>query len=304
MTNTLDDEVVIAIKGFDKNFACLGFQYEVGKTYEHEGKVKICESGFHACEHPLNVFKYYPPATSRYALVKQSGQLVRHNDDTKVASAKIIIEAELQLSQIIERAVQWVFARAKWAEGPVAKEPNEGATASGNQGAAMASGNQGAAMASGNQGAAMASGNQGAATASGHRGAATASGDCGAATASGHRGAATASGYQGAATASGHYGAATASGHYGAATASGHSGAATASGYQGAATASGNCGAATASGDCGRAMGAEGCALFLVHRDTNYKITHAWAGIVGQNNIEPMTCYTLNDQGQPTKCEE
>jgi hypothetical protein len=132
---------------------------------------------------------------------------------------------------------------------------------------------------------------------------ATASGVRGAATASGYSGAATASGDSGAATASGDSGAATASGVRGAATASGVRGAATASGYSGAATASGDSGAATASGRFGRVRGADGCALFLVHRDSEWKITHAWAGIVGTGGIKADTWYTLDADGVPVECD-
>ena len=101
----------------------------------------------------------------------------------------------------------------------------------------------------------------------------------------------TASGYSGAATASGNYGAATASGTYGAATASGNSGAATASGYYG---------AATASGYSGKAKGADGCALFLLERDNDWKIVAAWAGIVGRNGIKADTFYRLV-KGEPVE---
>ena len=199
------EETVVTVKGFDKNLRCKGFQFEIGKTYEHEGAVVICQSGFHGIEgHPLQVLRYYSPATSRYAVATQSGSLARDSEDSKIVSAKIIIDAEIALPALIERAVKWVFDRVK----PEAKadEPHGAATASGYFGAATASGNYGAATASGNYGAATASGNSGAATASGYSGAATASGYYGAATASGNSGAATASGNSGAATASGDYG--------------------------------------------------------------------------------------------------
>lgn len=97
----MTDEVITSYKGFALDWTCRGFQFEVGKTYEHVGTVKACEGGFHACEHPLNVFEYYAPATSRFALVKQSGTIARHGSDTKIASGRITIEAELKLPEII-----------------------------------------------------------------------------------------------------------------------------------------------------------------------------------------------------------
>jgi hypothetical protein len=136
-------EVIPSYKGFDADLQCRGFQFEVGQTYEHDGPVKACSSGFHACEHPLDVFGYYPPASSRFAVVKQYGPFDRDGGDTKVASARISIDAEIRLPELIQAAVDWVFARAKWVDGPVATAANEAATASGTQGAATASGYEG-----------------------------------------------------------------------------------------------------------------------------------------------------------------
>ena len=59
------DKIIKTYKGFDKNLCCRDMQYEIGKSYE-EHSAKVCDRGFHACERPLDVFKYYPPATSRY----------------------------------------------------------------------------------------------------------------------------------------------------------------------------------------------------------------------------------------------
>jgi len=100
--------VVIAYKGFDSALKCRGFQYEVGKTYTHDGEVQACQSGFHSCENPLDVLKYYPLNGSRFALVELSGELSRHGDDSKIASGKITVRAELKIPELVAATVAWV----------------------------------------------------------------------------------------------------------------------------------------------------------------------------------------------------
>ena len=76
-------------KGTDNNLQCRGYQYEVGKEYEHDGNVELCDSGFHACKDPLDVFGFYGPATSRFFEVEQSGEV--KTDEEKTVSSKIKI---------------------------------------------------------------------------------------------------------------------------------------------------------------------------------------------------------------------
>ena len=195
-----------AYKGFNEKLQCNPngepFQYEIGKEYEHEGDVKPCRSGFHACTSPLDVLWYYPPSTSRYCEVEVDDDSKGDNDDSKVASKKIKIGAEIGVVGLAKAHIEYVKEHVTHH----VDENNRGAATAGNYGAATA-GEYGAATA----------GKYGAATA-GKYGAATA-GNYGAATA-GKYGAATA-GDSGAATA-GNYGAATA-GEYGAATSKGKS---------------------------------------------------------------------------------
>lgn len=54
-----------AYKGFHKDMTCKDFQYEEGKSY-HEDKAVCCETGFHACEYPLDCLSYYEPNDSVY----------------------------------------------------------------------------------------------------------------------------------------------------------------------------------------------------------------------------------------------
>ena len=111
-----DNKEIIAYKGFDKDLRCRDYQYKVGKTYEHSGEVNACESGFHACEYPLDVFGYYEPAGSRFAIVKMGGETSRETEagDTKIASSRIVIEKEINLSEMAKRAVEWIESKVDW----------------------------------------------------------------------------------------------------------------------------------------------------------------------------------------------
>ena len=102
------DEFIKSYKGFDKDLKCKGFQYEVGKEYE-EPDAKACEKGFHACEMPLDVFGYYAPGErSRYCIVEQSGVISKHDDDSKVASSKIKIGAEIGIPGLVKAQIEYV----------------------------------------------------------------------------------------------------------------------------------------------------------------------------------------------------
>jgi hypothetical protein len=105
---------VIAYKGFHKDLTCNGFQYEVGKTYKHDGPVERCAQGFHACEGPLDVWAYYGVTESRFAIVEMGGWVDREKDgDTKIAAAEITIKAELTLPEFIKRGVEWLIEATK-----------------------------------------------------------------------------------------------------------------------------------------------------------------------------------------------
>ena len=98
---------IVSYKGFDKDLKCRGFQYEVGKEYE-EAKAVACQHGFHACERPLDVFGYYPPTNSRYCSVEQDGDLSRDSGDSKVASTKIKIGAEIGIPGLVKAQIEYV----------------------------------------------------------------------------------------------------------------------------------------------------------------------------------------------------
>ena len=90
-----------AYKGMDKHMRCRDYQFEIGKTYE-EPEAVLCKRGFHACLEPLDVFRYYAPATSRYFEVELDGVTDQSEGDSKIAARKITILRELTIDDIID----------------------------------------------------------------------------------------------------------------------------------------------------------------------------------------------------------
>ncbi|EIL8818472.1 hypothetical protein LMF84_004600 [Salmonella enterica] len=260
---------IVTFKGFNKDLKCRDFQFEIGKTFHHDGKVEACGSGFHACECPFDVFSYYPPAESRYAETISFGVTDRKEEgDTKIASASITIKAELTLPQFIQRGIEWIWSKID--------KSLEQQIMTGDWSAATNTGYQSAATNTGYQSAATNTGNWSAATNTGYQSAATNTGDRSAATNTGNQSAATNTGYQSAATNTGNWSAAEVSGSQS---------------------------VAASLGIEGKARASEGGAIVLCYRDKNGELIHIRASKVGENGIMPNTWYQLNEDGEFVECE-
>jgi hypothetical protein len=264
--------VVKAVKGFDRDLKCRGFQFEVGKTYSIEGEVVVCRNGWHACENPLDVFSYYAPGLSVFHEVEQIGDLARHDEDTKIASAKITIGVEISMHEMALRAVDWIKSKIDFSNAPATNTGyRSAATNTGNQSAATNTGDQSAATNTGYQSAATNTGDQSAATNTGNQSAATNTGDQSAATNTGYRSAATNTGNQSAATNTGN---------------------------QSAAEVSGGNSVAIATGFASRAKASASSAICLVCRDDDGSILAIRASKVGENGVKPGAWYSLSASGE------
>ena len=135
-------------KGFDKDLKCRDYRFEVGKEYEEE-KADICNCGFHACENPLDVFGYYPPADSRYCEVDLDVN-DQKSDDSKRVGKHIKINAEIGLPGLIKAGVEYIKDQVDWEHAKVSNTGNRSAaTNTGNQSAATVTGKESVAMAVG-----------------------------------------------------------------------------------------------------------------------------------------------------------
>ena len=184
-------ETITGFKGFDKNFKCREFQFAPNTEYTHDGKVKICISGFHFCENPLDILSYYNPADSRFAKVEGSEDIDKKtdtNEDSKVACKKLRVGVEITLNHILGSGVRCILDKVDW---NISKGT---ATNTGDRSAATNTGAYSAATNTGAYSAATNTGDNSAATNTGDNSAATNTGDNSVATNTGYRSAATVEG--------------------------------------------------------------------------------------------------------------
>ena len=146
----MNDDKIIAYKGMDSNMQCRGMQYKVGEEFSVDGEIKCCDNGLHACERPLDVFGYYPPGTgARYFRVEQSGDMARDGSDSKVASRKMRVEAEIGIPGLAKAHIEYVKAHttsehtdpARATAGSYGAATSRGSSAVGKNGIACARGN-------------------------------------------------------------------------------------------------------------------------------------------------------------------
>ena len=222
-----------AFKGFNKDLTCRGYQYEEGKEF-HTERAECCDTGFHACEYPLDCFGYYDPAHSVFHEVELSGEMDKSGDNTKVCATDIKIGARLSIAGLVKMAIDFTMSKVNKEAGSDERH--------------------GFASATGDYGASSATGYKGASSATGYKGASSATGNCGASSATGD---------YGASSATGDYGASSATGNCGASSATGNCGASSATGYKGASSVSDPTGVAVAWGHEARAKGCKGAHLIL-----------------------------------------
>lgn len=104
-------------KAFNKGLICRGFQYKENEVFKMK-HAKLCKSGFHYCENPLDVLDYYD-------LIEDNGDLTEFAEveslerpiieSGKAVTRKIKIGTKLNLPDFIKAIVE--FARNQYESG-------------------------------------------------------------------------------------------------------------------------------------------------------------------------------------------
>ena len=88
-------------KVFNPDWTCKGFQYEVGKTYVHDGQIAICKEGFHFCKKASDCFNYYEfDSKNKVAEVEANGLVIA--DGNKYVTDKITIVREIDWHELLD----------------------------------------------------------------------------------------------------------------------------------------------------------------------------------------------------------
>jgi hypothetical protein len=91
-------------KVFNPNWKCLGFQYEVGKSYEMDELPICCDTGFHFCKNLSDCFNYYTFNSQNKAAEIEAYGEIDTNDNNKYCTNKIKIVRELSWEEVLKLA--------------------------------------------------------------------------------------------------------------------------------------------------------------------------------------------------------
>ena len=285
-----------AYKGFNKNLQCQPnddkppFQYEVGKEYE-ENDAKLCSCGFHACEFPLDVFEYYPPADSRYCEVELDATEEKKGD-SKRTGKKIKIGSEIGIDGIIKAGVKFILKKAESCEKGTGDRSAVANT--GEQSTAVNTGEQSTAVNTGYRSTVANTGHCSTVANTGDRSASVNTGEQSTAVNTGYWSTAVNTGYRSTVANTGHCSTVANTGDRSASVNTGEQSTAVNTGYWSVATVSGEESVACALGYKGKAKGAKGCWIVLAEwKDSHRKDVRCF--YVDGESVKANVLYTLED---------
>ena len=112
-------EILEVFKGTDKDMKCHNdFQYELGKTVTDDDAIRCGNKGFHSCEAPFDVLRYFGLRNgNRFFRAEAGGKIDRSGaSDSKLASSELTLKAEIGLPGLIKAQVAFTRKKAQSGE--------------------------------------------------------------------------------------------------------------------------------------------------------------------------------------------
>lgn len=102
-------------KGTDKNMQCQGKQYVLGKKEVDDGAIRCGNKGYHSCEAPFDVLRYYPNINgNRFFEAESGGEIDKaKNDDTKLASSELTLKSEIDFAGLVKAQIEYTRKKAE-----------------------------------------------------------------------------------------------------------------------------------------------------------------------------------------------
>ena len=69
--------------------------YELGKWYQIEGELKMCENGFHFCNTLEETLRFYPLKGSRFFKVEADGEIITSSEKNVAEKIKLVEEVQI-----------------------------------------------------------------------------------------------------------------------------------------------------------------------------------------------------------------
>lgn len=79
-------------KATNQDLTCNRYPFQIGVKEVHQGKVKLCESGFHFCINLEDCLRYYNPTDRFFKVVAEEVSAHEHYDTKRVARYMTLVE--------------------------------------------------------------------------------------------------------------------------------------------------------------------------------------------------------------------
>ena len=94
---------------------CQGKQYVLGKKEVDDGAIRCGDKGYHSCEAPFDVLRYYPNINgNRFFEAEAGGEIDKaENYDTKLASSELTLKNEIDFAGLVKAQIEYTRKKAE-----------------------------------------------------------------------------------------------------------------------------------------------------------------------------------------------
>ena len=80
-----------------------------------DGAIRCGDKGYHSCEAPFDVLRYYPNVNgNRFFEAEAGGEIdKKENDDTKLASSELTLKSEINFAGLVKAQIEYTRKKAK-----------------------------------------------------------------------------------------------------------------------------------------------------------------------------------------------